>query len=102
MKFFCISDNVDTKTGMRLAGIEGKIVHSNEELANTLKEISGDLAIGIVLITQKLSKTFSETVYEFKSNHKIPLVVTIPDRHGDAKIGETIEEYIRTSVGIKF
>ena len=31
MKFFLISDNVDTVTGMRLAGIEGVVVHEAQE-----------------------------------------------------------------------
>ena len=32
MKMFLISDNVDTYTGMRLAGVEGVVVHEKEEL----------------------------------------------------------------------
>ena len=28
MKFFLISDNIDTQMGMRLAGIEGVVVHN--------------------------------------------------------------------------
>ena len=27
MKFFLISDNIDTQMGMRLAGIDGVVVH---------------------------------------------------------------------------
>ena len=32
MKMFLISDNIDTYTGMRLAGVEGVVVHEREEL----------------------------------------------------------------------
>jgi V/A-type H+-transporting ATPase subunit F len=32
MRMFLISDNVDTYTGMRLAGVDGVVVHSNTEL----------------------------------------------------------------------
>ena len=28
MKMYLISDNVDTQTGMRLAGVEGVVVHT--------------------------------------------------------------------------
>ena len=28
MKFYLISDNMDTLTGMRLAGIEGEVAHT--------------------------------------------------------------------------
>ena len=30
MKMFLISDNIDTYTGMRLAGVEGVVVHERE------------------------------------------------------------------------
>ncbi len=32
MKLYLISDNVDTYTGMRLAGVEGCVVHEKNEL----------------------------------------------------------------------
>ena len=102
MKFFCISDNIDTKTGMRLAGIEGKVVSSETEFIQTLEKVCNDKTVGIVLITQKLAANFSDQIYKIKQEIKIPLIVKIPDRHGDAKINETIEEYIQKSIGIKF
>lgn len=37
MKMFLISDNVDTLTGMRLAGVEGCIVHERAELVKHWK-----------------------------------------------------------------
>ena len=36
MKMYLISDNIDTMTGMRLAGIEGVVVHEKEELKAAL------------------------------------------------------------------
>ena len=38
MKMFLISDNIDTYTGMRLAGVEGVVVHEREELKKALEE----------------------------------------------------------------
>ena len=32
MKMYLISDNIDTYTGMRLAGVEGAVVHEKQEL----------------------------------------------------------------------
>lgn len=32
MKMYLISDNVDTYTGMRLAGVDGVVVHKRDEL----------------------------------------------------------------------
>ena len=32
MKMYLISDNIDTWTGMRLAGVDGAVVHERDEL----------------------------------------------------------------------
>ena len=37
MKFFLISDNIDTQMGMRLAGIEGVVVHERQEVLEVLE-----------------------------------------------------------------
>ena len=39
MRMFLISDNVDTLTGMRLAGIEGVVVHEKQEIKQALDEV---------------------------------------------------------------
>ena len=40
MKMYLISDNADTYTGMRLAGVEGVIVHERNELRMLWKKLS--------------------------------------------------------------
>ena len=42
MKFFVISDNIDTQVGMRLTGIEGIVVHEQEEVEQALRECTDD------------------------------------------------------------
>ena len=51
MKMFLISDNVDTYTGMRLAGVDGVVVHEREELRSALENVLSDKSVGIVLLT---------------------------------------------------
>jgi len=36
MRMYLISDNVDTYTGMRLAGVNGVVIHSREHLKQQL------------------------------------------------------------------
>ena len=45
---FLISDNVDTYTGMRLAGVDGVVVHERKELREQLEKVLQDKSIGIV------------------------------------------------------
>ncbi len=101
MKFFCISDNIDTQIGMRLAGIEGVVVHEPEELDRELDRVCENHEIGIVLVSEKLMKLCPERIYEIKLHQKYPLIVEIPDRHGTANISDNITNYVREAIGVK-
>ncbi len=101
MKVFCISDNIDTQMGLRLAGIEGVVVHEREEFIKTLEDLIKDPEIGIILMTTIIVDLAPEIISEYKLNLKSPLLVEIPDRHGSANIGETIDSYISEAIGIK-
>jgi V/A-type H+/Na+-transporting ATPase subunit F len=101
MKFFLISDNIDTHMGMRLAGIEGVVVHEKEEVKQILDKLLRQKEIAIILITEKLVKLCSELIYDIKLNKKQPLIVEIPDRHGTSHISDIIAKYVQDSIGIK-
>ena len=56
MKMYLISDNVDTYTGMRLAGVEGCVVHERGELREALERAIADKENGIILLTEKFGR----------------------------------------------
>ena len=64
MKMYLISDNVDTYTGMRLAGVEGVVVHERDELREALEKTLTDKTIGIVLLTEKFGQEFPEILIQ--------------------------------------
>ena len=49
MKAFLISDNIDTATGMRLAGIESVVVHEKDELTEAFEKVLKDKTVSIIL-----------------------------------------------------
>ena len=49
MKMYLISDNIDTWTGMRLAGVDGAVVHERDEMKRELDKVLADKSIGIIL-----------------------------------------------------
>jgi len=100
MKMFLISDNVDTQTGMRLAGVEGIVVHEREELRLALERSIADKEIGIILLTEKFGKEFPEIIDEMKLSHKLPLLIEIPDRHGTGRKADFITSYVNESIGL--
>ncbi len=101
MKLFVISDNTDTLMGLRLAGIEGIVVHQRDEMLKVLDQCLNDQEIGIVLCTTKIMQLCPDVIAEYKLKLQKPLICEISDRHGSAKIGETIDRYISEAIGIK-
>lgn len=101
MRYYLISDNTDTYVGMRLAGIEGVVVHEPDEVREALTKAIGDKEVGIVLITEKLVALCSDLVYDLKLNCKRPLIVEIPDRHGSGRTKDSITRYVREAIGVK-
>ena len=101
MRFFLLSDNIDTQMGMRLAGIEGVVVHERQEVLEELEKAMHMEDVAIILMTTKLIQTCPDVISELKLKLKKPLIVEIPDRHDSAKIGETIDRYVSEAIGVK-
>ncbi|MBO5266342.1 MAG: V-type ATP synthase subunit F [Ruminiclostridium sp.] len=101
MRCFLISDNIDTKLGMKLAGIDGVVVHEREEILYALENAMNDKETAVILITKKLTDLCSAEIYDYKLNRSRPLIVEIPDRHGDSNISDTISDYVSEAIGLK-
>jgi len=101
LKMYLVSDNVDTMTGLRLAGVEGVVVHKEDEVRKVINEILNDPQIGILLITEKLGKLVPDVIDDIKLNYHTPLVVEIPDRHGTGRTKDSITKYVREAIGLK-
>lgn len=101
MKMFLISDNKDTYTGMRLAGVEGVVVHERAEVEHAVSQVLADPKIGIVLVTEMLGQKFPEIFGDIKLNRRVPLLVEIPDRHGTGRKENFITDYVSEAIGLK-
>lgn len=100
MKFYLLSDNHDTLVGMRLAGIEGDIAKTADEVESALKKAIADESIGIILITNKLVPLCPELIYNLKLTISRPLIVQIPDRHLSENKQSTIAKYVKEAIGV--
>ncbi|MCX4267978.1 MAG: V-type ATP synthase subunit F [Lachnospiraceae bacterium] len=101
MKMYLISDNIDTLTGMRLAGVEGAVVHDREELKAILNQVMNRTDIGIVLLTEKFGRDFPDLINDIKLTYQLPLVIEIPDRHGTGRKPDFITSYVNEAIGLK-
>lgn len=101
MKFFLISDNLDSCTGFRLAGVEGVVVDTKDSLTKHLNNCINDSEIGIVLITKKLVDLDRDRIYDLKLKMSKPLIVEIPSPDSPFQLTNSITKYIRDAIGIK-
>ncbi len=101
MRYFLISDNSDTLTGLRLAGVEGVLCQTREETLEAIHTAENDPDIGILLINEKLAALCPEQVSALKLTSVRPLLVEIPDRHHTGRATDSITRYIREAIGIK-
>jgi len=101
MKIFLISDNTHTLAGLRLAGIEGVVVHEREEILKELEKVKEEKEVGILLITELLAERVQPEINDLKLARNMPIIVEIPDRHGTRRPSDFLTRYIRESIGLK-
>ena len=97
---FLLSDNVDTLIGMRMSGIDGVVLHEEAPLRAKLNELLDEDDIAVILITSTLVNLIKETVYDLKLNRTRPLIIEIPDRHGNGRTKDSISQYVKEALGI--
>ena len=98
---YLISDNVDTLTGMRLAGVDGIVVHEREELRTAIEDAMNDKAVGVILLTEKFGREFPDLIDEIKLERTMPLLIESPDRHGTGRKKYFITSYVNEAIGLK-
>ena len=101
MRAYMISDNIDSLVGMKIAGIDGKVVHTREEALKVLGFIKEQKDIGIIIITEKATPLISQEIEEIRRAKYSPLVVEIQDRHGTLRGSDSIAKHMRESIGLK-
>lgn len=101
MRSFLISDNSETLIGMRLAGISGVILETEQDIVKKIDELIGDPSVGIIMITGGIMKKAEEAIMERKLAEAETLIVQIPGT-AEASDDDRIAKYIRESIGLKF
>ena len=99
MKMFLISDNIDTQTGMRLAGVEGVVVHEREELRSAPWTALADKDIGI-LLTGKIRQGIPGYHRRCQVGTELPLIIEIPDARMVPSETDFITSYVNEAIGI--
>lgn len=100
MKSFVLCEKKETLLSMRLAGIEGKILSSQEETEQSIEELLIDESIGLILVSENILNLSRDYIMDKKMSQKKTLIVQIPEPEG-LQDKEYIMKYIKNSIGIK-
>ena len=101
MTFALISDNHDTLTGLRLAGIEGVVVHTREETEQAVQDVLAREDVAVLLITEGLVPLCAETLNRVRLERTRPLVVEIPDRPAEGRTADSVLKAVQDAIGIR-
>ncbi|MEA4964211.1 MAG: V-type ATP synthase subunit F [Oscillospiraceae bacterium] len=101
MRLYLISDNSDALNGMRLAGIEGTVVHNPQELQQALQTALEAEDIAMILVTEKIADVYQEDLDNARKNGTGTLLVTIPSAGGSSAGKDRITRYLREAIGVK-
>jgi V/A-type H+-transporting ATPase subunit F len=100
MKSFVLCEKKETLLSMRLAGIGGKMLSTQEEIELSIEELLLDETIGLILVSENILNLSKEYIMDKKMSQKKTLIVQIPEPEG-LQDKEYIMKYIKNSIGIK-
>ena len=83
-----------------MSGVDGVVLHKEDELRDKLNELMKEDDIAIIMITSTLLNLIRDTVYDLKLNCPKPLIIEIPDRHGNGRTKDSITKYVKDAIGV--
>ena len=100
MRSVIVADNKETVIGLRLAGVDGRLIKNDENVMKLIDELISDENIGIIMITQKIFFKNYDELLERKLKEKETLIIEIPGFNEKAK-ESSISDHIQSSIGVK-
>ena len=101
MRWYCISNDADVLTGMRLAGIDGVMAHTAAEVDAAVTRAVQDEGIAVLIVTEGCYALSRERLDELKLSAGRPLVNIIADSRGSVRARDYITRLINEAIGIK-
>jgi V/A-type H+-transporting ATPase subunit F len=101
MKAFLVSDNHDSLVGMRLAGIQGCLVHTADETFAAIDRALKMPGLAILAITERAAEMAPDVVQQLRERGELPLLVEIPDRFGTKRGPDFLTRYVQEAIGVK-
>lgn len=101
MRCFCITDDPDVLTGMRLAGIEGARAATKKEVDAAISRACADQGVAVLIVTEGCYALSRERLDALKLSTGRPLVNIVADSRGSVRARDYITRLINEAIGIK-
>ena len=93
--------NQEAVRGFSLAGVGGIVANTAEEADEALNQALALGDLGIILVTQDISKLIEPRMDQLKLRSTVPLVVEIPGPEGVSADTPTLGDVVLRAIGIK-
>ena len=100
MKILVIG-NQEAVLGFSLTGVQGQVVSTVEEITQALDTALSSTDIGIVLVTQDVSKLIQPRMDQLQLRSTIPLVVEIPGPEGVSPDQPSLSDVVLRAIVVK-
>ncbi len=87
--------------GFSLVGVEGQAASTVEEVTLALDAALADKEIGIVLVTQDVSRLIEARMDYLKLRSTVPLIVEIPGPEGVGPDQPSLSDVVLRAIGVK-
>lgn len=101
MRWYCISDDADVLTGMRLAGIDGVLARTAAEVDSAVTRAVQDEGVAVLIVTEGCYGLCRARLDGLKLSAERPLVNVVADSRGAGKISGEITRLINEAIGIR-
>jgi V/A-type H+-transporting ATPase subunit F len=86
---------------MRLAGIQGCLVHTADETFAAIDRALKMPDLAILAITERAAEMAPDVVQQLRERGELPLLVEIPDRFGTKRGPDFLTRYVQEAIGVK-
>ena len=99
MKAYLIGDR-ETVISFKLAGVEGFIVDSPEEMFRKIETLMERKDVLLILVTENFSSNIRDKIYEIRLKKEIPLICEVPSRAVTKKKRVIYREILKKALGV--
>lgn len=98
MKIFLLTSEGDTLAGLRLAGVEGALVKSEDEFVSKANSVISDSDIAVLFIGSALAEKYPGVLSGLRENRGT-VITEIPDMNSGVR-KSSVAAYVKDTVGI--